>query len=178
MKKKYWVVSLCAGALLSGCLSQEVQNALLRQSMPYGLNSALTSPYGVPQRGYTSANTQAPQRSYSSRTTASAAGWGAAGTGWVAAGGNTQGLACMQNIDQAELRRISDEAQRMDAEVKSLCAQGKRDKAMSAAMAFGKKMASSKVMQDMKKCGDTSRQMMPPIATQHDKPTRRHICDG
>jgi len=88
---------------------------------------------------------------------------------------------CMANIDQAELDAFQQKAEAMDNEVKALCATGKRDAAMARAMAFGKETMGSKVMQDMKKCGEGFKNMMPNLpktvrdTSSDDKP--RHICD-
>ena len=88
---------------------------------------------------------------------------------------------CMANIDQAELEAFQHQAEEMDAEVKALCATGNRDAAMSRAMAFGKQMASSNVMQDMKKCGEGMKNMLPNLpkmAQPHDDNAKpQHICD-
>ena len=88
---------------------------------------------------------------------------------------------CMANIDQAELQAFQQKAEQMQAEVKALCSAGKRDAAMTKAMAFGKESMSSKVMQDMKKCGEGMKNMMPnlPAIAQSDDDGSepRHICD-
>ncbi len=88
---------------------------------------------------------------------------------------------CMANIDQAELDAFQQKAEEMDAEVKALCAAGKRDAAMARAMAFGKETAHSQVMQDMQKCGEGMRNMTPNLprtAQPHeDGGQSRHICD-
>ncbi|OAI13618.1 hypothetical protein A1359_11785 [Methylomonas lenta] len=88
---------------------------------------------------------------------------------------------CMANIDPVELETFQKQAEDMDAEVKALCATGKRDEAMSRAMTFGKEVVSSKVMQDMKKCGESMKNMMqnlPKVAqSQDENGTPRHICD-
>ena len=88
---------------------------------------------------------------------------------------------CMANIDQAELEAFQQKAEEMDAEVKALCAAGKRDAAMARAMAFGKESMNNKVMQDMQKCGEGMKNMMPNLprtAQPHDDRTEpRHICD-
>jgi len=88
---------------------------------------------------------------------------------------------CMKNIDEAEMQAFQNKAQAMDIEVKTLCASGKRDAAMSRAMAFGKETASSPLMQQMKKCGENMRHMMPKVATtghNDDGSAPRHICDA
>ncbi len=88
---------------------------------------------------------------------------------------------CMANIDQAELETFQQKAQAMDAEVKTLCSAGKRDAAMARAMAFGKETAQSNIMQDMKKCGEGMKNMLPNLP-KTAQPTDtsgkpRHICD-
>lgn len=88
---------------------------------------------------------------------------------------------CMANIDQAELDAFQQQAEAMDAEVKALCAAGKRDAAMARAMAFGKETANSQVMQDMKKCGEGMQEMMqnlPKTAqSQTGNGAPHHVCD-
>jgi predicted lipoprotein len=87
---------------------------------------------------------------------------------------------CMQNIDQAEMQAFQERAQKMNEEVKALCAAGKRDEAVATAMEFGKEAASNKAMQEMKKCGEGMQQMMPKIVeqTQNDNSSNKHhICD-
>jgi len=88
---------------------------------------------------------------------------------------------CMANIDQTEMEAFQQKAEQMDAEVKALCAAGERDAAMDRAMAFGKEVAHSDVMQAMKKCGEGMKSMMPNLpktaepAESRGKP--RHVCD-
>ncbi|MGY6276421.1 hypothetical protein [Methylomonas sp. MgM2] len=89
--------------------------------------------------------------------------------------------ACMANIDQAELAAFQQKAEAMNAEVKALCAAGKRDAAMARAMAFGKESMNSEIMQDMRNCGEGMRDMIPNLPgtaqpqTEGGKP--RHVCD-
>jgi hypothetical protein len=89
---------------------------------------------------------------------------------------------CMANIDQTEMQKFQAKAQAMQGEVKALCTGGKRDEAMSRAMAFGKESASNTALQAMQKCGGGMQGMLPQLAAQtipgqsHEKP--RHICDS
>lgn len=88
---------------------------------------------------------------------------------------------CMANIDQAEMDAFQKQAEEMNSEVEALCAAGKRDAAMARAMAFGKETAQNKAMQQMKKCGEGMKNMMPnmpKVAQPHDDEDKpRHICD-
>ncbi len=169
---------LCAIALLSGCLSREVQNAVSGVSLPYGVNNTL----GLLQSGSPQRRNSSAQRDYSSATTSvtNDAQQTALSSNTIALEGmNMEGMACFQNIDQAEMNKLSEQGKQVDAEIKLLCSQGKRDKAMKKALAFAKQMSSSHFMQEMKKCGDAVKHMpmMPRTVNPEDK-TQRHICDG
>jgi ABC-type phosphate transport system auxiliary subunit len=87
---------------------------------------------------------------------------------------------CMENIDQAEMEAFQNSAEKMDADVKALCAAGKRDAAMARAMSFGREAASNKAMQQMRKCGEGMQNMMPKsavTAADNSGTPARHICD-
>ncbi|MCK9608130.1 MAG: hypothetical protein M0R33_16930 [Methylomonas sp.] len=88
---------------------------------------------------------------------------------------------CMANIDQAEMEAFKQKAEALDSEVKALCAAGKRDAAMARALAFGKEAAQSNIMQDMKKCGEGMKNMMPMLPktaqTTNASGSPKHICD-
>jgi len=60
--------------------------------------------------------------------------------------------ACMQQIDQNELQKLEQEANAFEAELRKLCAAGKRDKAQKKAVAFGKSFSRKPVLKQMKKC--------------------------
>lgn len=86
---------------------------------------------------------------------------------------------CMQNIDQAEMQGFEQRAKQMHSETQALCASGKRDEAMQVAMDFGKEVSSSKAMQEMKKCGEGMKNMMPKIIAQASEQQKAgHICDN
>jgi hypothetical protein len=86
---------------------------------------------------------------------------------------------CMQNIDQAEMQAFEQRAQQMQSETQALCASGKRDEAMQVAMDFGKEVSSNKAMQEMKKCGEGMKNMMPKIIAQTSEEQKAgHICDN
>lgn len=86
---------------------------------------------------------------------------------------------CMQNIDQAEMQAFEQRAQQMQSETQALCASGKRDEAMQVAMDFGKEVSSNKAMQEMKKCGEGMKNMMPKIIAQTSEQQKAgHICDN
>jgi len=86
---------------------------------------------------------------------------------------------CMQNIDQTKLKALEQRSSRSEAEVKSLCASGKREEAQAKAISFGKKIASDSIMQAMKKCSEMTKGMMSkaPIMDQHKDRSGHHVCD-
>lgn len=86
---------------------------------------------------------------------------------------------CMQNVDQAKLKVLEQRSNQFGAEVKSLCASGKRDEAQKKAISFGKEMANDPSMQAMRKCGEMAKGMMPkmPFMDQDKDLSSYHVCD-
>ena len=86
---------------------------------------------------------------------------------------------CMENIDEAKLKEIERRSHQIEAEIKSLCASGKRAEAEEKAMAFGKEMAKDPTMQAMSKCGEMMKGMMPkvPYTDQGKSTSSHHVCD-
>ncbi len=95
--------------------------------------------------------------------------------------------ACMQQIDQNELEKLEQETSAFEAELKKLCAAGKRDKAQKKAMAFGKSLSKKPVMREIKKCnemmagmmGDMMPGMMPEqeLMNMDYEESGGHVCD-
>ncbi len=86
---------------------------------------------------------------------------------------------CMQNVDQEQLKMLEQRAYQTEADVKSLCASGKRDKAQERAISFGKAISKDPTMQAMKKCGEGMEEMMPklPFTHQGEDHSSQHVCD-
>jgi len=88
---------------------------------------------------------------------------------------------CMGQIDQADLDAIEQRSKEVDAEIKSLCAAGKRDKAQKKAMAYGREMAKNPTVQEMQKCGEMMQGAMPqmqmPLMDQDVDYSSQHVCD-
>ena len=88
---------------------------------------------------------------------------------------------CMQNIDQSAMADLQKKGQKMAAEVKALCAAGKRSEATAKAMAYGQQMASDPSLKDMRKCsemmGDVMPELMEIAAPYMDENSDQHICD-
>jgi len=86
---------------------------------------------------------------------------------------------CMQNVDQAKLRMLEQRSKQFEAEIKSLCAKGKRDEAQKKAIAYGMEMAKDPSLQEMRKCGEMMQGMMPkmPYMGQDKGSSSHHVCD-
>lgn len=92
---------------------------------------------------------------------------------------------CMANVDQEALNAVQQRSAEMDAELKSLCAAGQRDAAMSRAVEYAKEMADNPALKAMAACGQSMQTMLPnlPAAAIPQQPedspqTRpRHVCD-
>jgi hypothetical protein len=91
--------------------------------------------------------------------------------------------ACMQTIDQNEVKALEKDSKIFEKEVKGLCKDGKRDEAQEKAIDFSKKMLSSSVLVTMRKCTEkmpaSMKGMMPdtdPAKMAKDY-SNKHICD-
>ena len=88
---------------------------------------------------------------------------------------------CMQGIDQSRMKAFEQRATTVEAEVKSLCASGKRDAAQTKAVAFAQEMAGDPDIQKMKQCSEMMSGMMPtmPYMNQPGEPdaSTGHVCD-
>ena len=87
--------------------------------------------------------------------------------------------ACMEKIDKSQMNKFEQEGNKMEAEIKSLCNSGKRDEAQQQAMAFSRKMMDSETMNEVRKCTELMRGMMPemPFDNMEEKMANTNICD-
>lgn len=89
--------------------------------------------------------------------------------------------ACMEQVDQAALQEFQQRAMEVNNEIKSLCTAGKRDKAQKLAMDFGREAEKNKAVQEMKKCGELAKDMMPqqmPGTHEELDYSTQHVCDN
>lgn len=90
---------------------------------------------------------------------------------------------CMQTIDQNELNNLQEESKIFEAEVKSLCKNGKRDEAQDKAMAYSKEVINSAAMATMRKCTENLsgalKGMMPDLSPEKIAKdfSDKHVCD-
>jgi len=85
----------------------------------------------------------------------------------------------MANIDPEKIKVIEQQSNQFMGEVKSLCANGKRNEAQTKAISFSKEMENSDVLKTMKKCADMMKgimQEMPAMDQFYDDPNQ-HVCD-
>jgi len=87
---------------------------------------------------------------------------------------------CMQNIDQTELQALEQRSHEFQAEVKSLCASGKRDEAQRKAIAYGQEVSQSNAIQTIRECGELMKGMVAQMPmTELDRDfSNEHICDA
>jgi len=87
--------------------------------------------------------------------------------------------ACMQNVDQSKMKVLEQRSYQMQAKVKSLCANGKRDEAQEKAISHGMELAKDPTMQAMRKCGEMMKGTMPmmPFMDQDKDYSSHHVCD-
>ena len=95
--------------------------------------------------------------------------------------GMQEAEACMQGIDQDRLDAFSQRAEKIQSEVKLLCARGERDAAQQKGLAFAREMNTDPDIQKMRICGEKMRGMMPmmPFMAESGSPdtSGKHICD-
>jgi hypothetical protein len=88
---------------------------------------------------------------------------------------------CFANIDQSAMQDLQDSGQQMEAEIKALCAAGKRDEAMSRAMKYGKEMRDDPQLQEIRKCSEMMQGMMGQMPSPYMPPDTDeeagHVCD-
>jgi division protein CdvB (Snf7/Vps24/ESCRT-III family) len=86
---------------------------------------------------------------------------------------------CMEKVDQSKIEALGERSKKVEAEIKSLCASGKRNQAQDKALAFGKEVANDPSMKAMMKCTENMKGMMPEISFKglEEESAGRHICD-
>jgi hypothetical protein len=87
---------------------------------------------------------------------------------------------CMQDVDQAQLKGLEQRSRQVEADIKSLCTEGKRAEAQQRAMDFGLEISQDPNLKIMRKCGELMRGMMPemPLVDFEQKTADgKHICD-
>ncbi|GMR07192.1 MAG: hypothetical protein BMS9Abin26_0194 [Gammaproteobacteria bacterium] len=87
--------------------------------------------------------------------------------------------ACMKNIDQSELKKIEMRSRKVDTEIKSLCAQGKRDAAQNKAISYGKEISKNPTMKKMTECAAKIKQSpaMKRFIPQDKDYSKLNVCD-
>ena len=95
--------------------------------------------------------------------------------------GMQEAQACMQGLDQARLDAFSQRAEKIESDIKALCAKGDRDAAEKKGLAFAREMNTDPDIKKMRECGEKMRGMMPVMPfmgeTYSQDQSGRHICD-
>jgi len=68
---------------------------------------------------------------------------------------------CMQKVDHSEITAAEQRAIKIAAEVKALCADGKRDQARERVITFSKKLAKTPALQELRRCSEMATGMTP-----------------
>lgn len=91
---------------------------------------------------------------------------------------------CFAKFDESSFNVLEAKGKKMESEIKALCAEGKRDEAMSTAMKYGMEFNNDPTMIEMRKCsklmeemmgGNMPKPYMPP--SPEDEEDGGHICD-
>ena len=91
--------------------------------------------------------------------------------------------ACIESVDQNELKVLEKDATKFEAEMKVLCKDGKRDDAQDRAVVFSKKMMNSSILKTMRKCTEkmsaSMKKMMPDMGPDEIAKdfSNSHVCD-
>ena len=91
--------------------------------------------------------------------------------------------ACMQGIDQNEIKALEQDSKQFESEVKALCNEGKRDQAQQQAIKFSKKMMDAPALVAMQKCTEkmnaSMKGMMPNMDPEEIAKdySAGHVCD-
>lgn len=91
--------------------------------------------------------------------------------------------ACMQNIDQNEIKALEQDAEQFESEVKALCKEGKRDQAQQQAIEFSEKMMKAPALVTMQECTEkmtaSMKGMMPNMDPEEIAKdySDSHVCD-
>ena len=91
--------------------------------------------------------------------------------------------ACMQNIDQNEIKALEQDSKQFESEVKALCNEGKRDQAQQQAIEFSEKMMKAPALVTMRECTEkmtaSMKGMMPNMDPEEIAKdySDSHVCD-
>jgi len=86
---------------------------------------------------------------------------------------------CIEQIDQSAMKEIDRRSVQIEAEIKSLCAQGKRDEAQEKAIVWGKEVDANPAVQEMIRCGEIMKGQLPdiPFMGLEEDYAGKHVCD-
>lgn len=91
--------------------------------------------------------------------------------------------ACMQNIDQNEIKALEQDSKQFESVVKGLCNEGKRDQAQQQAIEFSEKVMKAPALVTMRECTEkmnaSMKGMMPNMDPEEIAKdySNGHVCD-
>lgn len=71
---------------------------------------------------------------------------------------------CMKNIDQSEIKALEQRSNKIQTELKSLCASGKHKAAQEKAISFAKEISQMSSMKTILECSEIMKSVMPKIS--------------
>jgi hypothetical protein len=85
-----------------------------------------------------------------------------------------------QGMNEQDMQKLQHRSAQVEVEIKSLCAEGKRDEAQQQAISFGRDMVQAPTMQAMRTCGEMLKNLMPmlPLLGQDSATPTQHVCDA
>lgn len=92
--------------------------------------------------------------------------------------------ACMEKIDQSQLDSLEVKAKQYEAEMKSLCASGDRDKAQEKAMIYAKDIMNHTAVKEARHCSEMMQGMMKgmmqnmSVMEEQKDYSKIHVCDS
>jgi len=89
-----------------------------------------------------------------------------------------EAASCMEDIDLSSLEQMDRRGQQVQAEIKSLCARGRRSAAQDKAVAFGREVRRHPAMKKMLQCGRDMGRMKSLLSQVYGEGNESHVCDG
>jgi len=92
--------------------------------------------------------------------------------------------ACMEKVDQSQLKALENKSKQFQADMKSLCASGKRGEAQDKAIAFSKEVMNDPAVKQVRKCSEKMKGMMQgmtqnmPYMGEDKDYSNTHVCDS
>lgn len=86
---------------------------------------------------------------------------------------------CMKNIDQSEIKALEQRSNKIQTELKSLCASGKHKAAQDKAVSFAKEISQMSSIKTIRECSEIIKSVMPKISMPDlsEDYTHTNVCE-